>query len=88
MRDCFMTEGIKYNKGRVEIKCFTSIISCVCVYMLVDLTLCFDPLSVSHQAVFEVRSSADDGVTADHTALDVTPGNHKHMNDIRFSLYY
>lgn len=48
--------------------------------MPVVLTLWFDLLSVSHQTVFEVRSSADDSVTADHTALDVTSGNHTHTH--------
>lgn len=52
----------------------------MCVFMPVDLTLWFDLLSVSHQTVFEVCSSADDGITADHTALDVTPGNHTHTH--------
>lgn len=47
----------------------------VCVCVLVELTLGFDPLSASHQAVFEVRSSADDGAVADNAALDVGPGN-------------
>lgn len=45
-----------------------------------SLTLWFDLLSVSHQTVLEVCSSADDSITADHTALDVTPGNYTHTN--------
>lgn len=50
--------------------------------MKLGLTLCLNPLSVSHQTVLKVGSSADDGVTADHTALDVTSGNntHKHQS--------
>lgn len=45
-----------------------------------SLTFCFDLLSVAHQTVFEVCSSADDSVTADHAAVDVTPANHAHRS--------
>lgn len=41
--------------------------------LMLTLTLWFDPLSISHQTVLEVCSSADDSITADHTALNVAP---------------
>lgn len=57
------------------------------VLMLVDLTLWFDPLSVSHQTVFEVCSSPDDSITADHTALDITPGKHTQITLISSHIF-
>ena len=48
---------------------------CEHVFMFVSLTFSFDPLSISHQTVFKVSSSANNSITADYTALDVTSGN-------------
>ena len=52
----------------------------VCVCFSVCFTFRLYPLTVAHQTVLEIRSAADDGVTADHTALDVTPGTHTHTH--------
>lgn len=50
----------------------------MCVFISVPLTFWFDVLSISHQTVFEVCSSANNSITADHAALDITPENNTH----------
>ena len=58
--------------------------------VFVCFSVCFTfrlyPLTVAHQTVLEIRSTADDGVTADHTALDVTPGTHTHTHTRQHNL--
>lgn len=59
----------------------------MCAFISVPLTFWFDVLSISHQTIFEVCSSANNSITADHAALDITPENNTHTNCMNLILY-